>query len=47
MMAGLDRVDRDAEAAGDDRVMLRIRTAVQVIRDVMPRHGADFGSTRS
>ena len=47
MMAGLDRLDRDAAAGGNDRVTLRIRTAVQVIRDVMPRHGADFGSTTS
>ena len=47
MMAGLDRIDRDAAAAANDRLTLRIRTAVQVIRDVMPRHGVDFGSTTS
>ncbi len=47
LMAGLDRVDRAAEAADHDNVMLRIRSAVQVIRDVMPRHGTDFGSTGS
>ena len=47
MMAGLDRVDRSAAASASDRVTLRIRTAIQVIRDVMPRHGGDFGSTTS
>ncbi len=47
MMAGLDRVDRAAAALATDRVTLRIRTAIQVIRDVMPRHGGDFGSTTS
>lgn len=47
MMAGFDRVDREAAAAANDRLTLRIRTAVQVIRDVMPRHGGDFGRTES
>ena len=47
MMAGFDRVDRGAAALPNDRVTLRIRTAVQVIREVMPRHGADFGSMPS
>ena len=45
IMAGLDKVDREAAASGTDRVTMRIRTAIQVIRDFMPRSGDDFGST--
>jgi len=49
MMAGLDRVDAQASDRASElegNLDLRIRTAIQVVRDVVRQHRHEFGSER-